>query len=132
MGSIGKTIKKVAGVVNKIDPIGRQVDKQLKKAGLPTASDVGDMLGGAEEPDTPDASGAEADATKTAADEKLAAENEAAAAANANRRTCSTASRRQPPIRRRAGRHGSNIFGSRLWQGPTRGVSHRVLRERGS
>lgn len=80
---MGKVIKKVAGVVNKIDPIGRLVDKQLNKAGLPTASDIGDMLGGAEQPDTPDASSAQADAAKTAADEKLAAENEAAALANA-------------------------------------------------
>lgn len=83
MGSIGKTIKKVAGVVNKIDPIGRQVDKQLNKAGLPTASDVGDMLGGADKPETPDASTAQNDAAKTVEDEKKAAENEAAALANA-------------------------------------------------
>jgi hypothetical protein len=83
MGSIGKTIKKVAGVVNKIDPIGRQADKLLNKAGLPTASDIGDMLGGAEAPEAPDGSDAQANAAKTVADEKLAAENEAAALANA-------------------------------------------------
>lgn len=75
---MGKVIKKVAKVVNKIDPIGRQVDKQLTKAGLPTASDVGDMLGGADPVETP----AAGTGTATAEEQRLQAEQDAAALAN--------------------------------------------------
>lgn len=75
---MGKVVKKVAGVVNKIDPIGRQVDKQLKKAGLPTAGDFGDMLGGAEPPEAP-AAGA---GTASAEEQRLKDEQDAAALAN--------------------------------------------------
>lgn len=75
---MGKVVKKVAKVVNKIDPIGRAVDKQLTKSGLPTASDFGDMLGGAEPVETPPAG----TGTATAEDQRVKDEQEAAALAN--------------------------------------------------
>ncbi len=86
---MGKVIKKVAKVVNKIDPIGRQVDKQLNKAGLPTASDVGDMLGGAEPVEAPAAGSGAATA------EEQRVKNEQEAAALANRATAERAKQRR-------------------------------------
>lgn len=86
---MGKVIKKVAKVVNKIDPIGRAVDKQLNKAGLPTASDFGDMLGGAEPVETAPAG------TGTASAEEQRIKDEQEAAALANRATAERAKQRR-------------------------------------
>ncbi|SIT25356.1 hypothetical protein [Achromobacter sp. MFA1 R4] len=98
---MGKVIKKVAKVVNKIDPIGRQVDKQLNKAGLPTASDVGDMLGGAEPVESTAGAG-----TASAEEQRLKDEQEAAALAN--RATAERAKQRRAGSLLASGGNGGN------------------------
>lgn len=98
---MGKVIKKVAKVVNKIDPIGRQVDKQLNKAGLPTASDVGDMLGGADPVESTAGAG-----TATAEEQRLKDEQEAAALAN--RATAERAKQRRAGSLLASGGSGGN------------------------
>jgi len=98
---MGKVIKKVAKVVNKIDPIGRQVDKQLNKAGLPTASDVGDMLGGADPVESTAGAG-------TASAEEQRLKDEQNAAALANRATAERAKQRRAGSLLASGASGGN------------------------
>lgn len=74
---MGGIVKKVAKTVNKLDPLGKIADKGLNALGLPTATDIGNMLD-PEKPDLPDTP-----ATTTPQQETDNAAQQAALAANA-------------------------------------------------
>ncbi len=74
---MGSVVKKVASTVNKLDPLGKVADKGLNSLGLPTATDIGNMLD-PKKPDLPDTP-----ATTTPKEQADNAAQQAAIAANA-------------------------------------------------